>query len=66
MDIRQQIYNEAQRLPDFLAKEVLDFIEYMVSKHRLNVGGENGFKKAQEAVMSDIWDNSEDEVWNDA
>ena len=66
MDIRQQIYNEAQRLPDFLAKEVLDFIEYMVSKHRLNAGGENGLKKAQEAVMSDIWDNPEDEVWNDA
>ena len=66
MDIRQQIYNEAQRLPDLLAKEVLDFIEYMVIKHRLNVNGENGIKKGQEAVMKDIWDNPEDEVWNDA
>jgi hypothetical protein len=66
MDIRQQIYSEAQRLPDFLAKEVLDFIEYIVVKHRLNVQGENGLKKAQEAVMNEIWNNPEDEVWNDA
>ena len=66
MDIRQQIYNEAQRLPDFLAKEVLDFIEYMLIKHRLNVDGENGLKRAQKEVMSDIWDNPEDEIWNDA
>ena len=66
MDIRQQIYNEAQRLPDFLAKEVLDFIEYMLIKHRLKVDGENGLKRAQKEVMSDIWDNPEDEIWNDA
>ena len=26
MEIAQKIYNEAQRLPEFLAREVLDFI----------------------------------------
>lgn len=66
MDIRQQIYSEAQRLPDFLAKEVLDFIGYIVVKHRLNVHRKNGLKEAQEAVMNHVWDNLEDEVWNDA
>ena len=65
MDIKQQIYKEAQRLPEFLAKEVLDFIGYISVKHRLNVHREDGLKEAQEAVMNDIWDNSDDEVWND-
>jgi len=66
MDIRQQINSEAQRLPDFLAKEVLDFIGYIVVKHRLNVQRENGLKEAQGSAMGHIWDNPEDEVWNDA
>lgn len=66
MDIRQQICSEAQRLPDFLAKEVLDFIGYIVQKHRLDFDRANDLKKAQQPVMSQIWDNLEDEVWNDA
>jgi len=48
MDIAQKIYNEAQRLPDFLAQEVLDFIGYIEAKYRLNLVPDNGLKKAQE------------------
>ncbi|EFK11531.1 conserved hypothetical protein [delta proteobacterium NaphS2] len=66
MDIREQIYSETQLLPDSLAKEVLHFIEYIVMRHRLTLQGKNGLKEAQETVMNDIWDNPEDEVWNDA
>ncbi|MCP4576546.1 MAG: DUF2281 domain-containing protein [Deltaproteobacteria bacterium] len=65
MDIAQKIYNEAQRLPESLAREVLDFIGYIESKHRLNSGRTDELKKAQEKVMEHIWDNTDDEVWND-
>ena len=66
MSIRQQIYKQTQWLPDYLAKEVLDFIGYIVAKHRIEVHRENGLTEAQQSVMNHIWDDLEDEVWNDA
>ena len=65
MEIAQKIYNEAQRLPEFLAREVLDFIGYIEAKHRLNLVRNDDLKKAQITVMDNIWDNRDDEVWND-
>lgn len=65
MEIAQKIYNEAQRLPEFLAREVLDFIGYIEAKHRLNLVRNDDLKKAQITAMDHIWDNIDDEVWND-
>jgi len=65
MDIAQEIYKEAQRLPESLAREVLDFIGFIEAKHRLNLMRNHDLKKSQEKVMDDIWDNTDDEVWND-
>lgn len=65
MDLAQKIYNEAQRLPEFLAREVLDFIGYIEEKHRLNLLHSDDLKKAQEKSMTHIWGNPDDEVWND-
>jgi len=65
MDIAKEIYNEAQRLPEFLAREVLFFIGYIEAKHRLNLVRNDDLKKAQEKVMDHIWDNIDDEVWNE-
>ena len=65
MDIAQKIYSEAQRLPEFLAREVLDFIGYIEAKHRLNVRSGDDLKKAQEQVMKHIWNNIDDEIWDD-
>jgi hypothetical protein len=65
MEIAQKIYNEAQRLPEFLAREVLDFIGYIEAKHRLNLVRNNDLKKSQITVMDNIWGNIDDEIWND-
>jgi len=65
MEIAQKIYNEAQQLPEFLAREVLDFIGYIEAKHRLNLVRNNDLKKSQIPVMDNIWDNIDDEIWND-
>jgi hypothetical protein len=65
MDIAEIICREANRLPENLAREVLDFIEYLQFKHDLMDPSTGPMRAAQRKVMDGIWDNSEDEVWNE-
>lgn len=65
MATAQKIYEKALRLPEPLAKEILDFIGYIEMKHGLKDTWPDELIKAQEPVMKQIWDNSEDDVWND-
>jgi hypothetical protein len=65
METALKIYEEARRLPEFLAKEVLDFIGYIEIKHGLKDLMTDELIKSQEPVMNDVWANDEDEVWND-
>ena len=65
MSTAEQIMREIQKLPEPLAREVLDFIEYIESKHGLKDRLAEELKLAQMPTMNHIWDNSEDEVWND-
>ena len=63
MSIAERIFMEAQKLPDTLAQEVLDF-EYIEIKHGLRDWLTEELKQAQEPAMRHVWDNQEDEVWN--
>ena len=65
MDIAQEIYKEVQRLPESLARQVLDFIGFIETRHNLSSMRSNDLKKAQEKAMDNIWANEDDEVWND-
>jgi len=65
MDITELICREANRLPDNLAREVLDFIEYLQFKHDLRDPSTDQMRAAQRKVMDRIWDNPDDEVWNE-
>ncbi|WP_018866178.1 MULTISPECIES: DUF2281 domain-containing protein [unclassified Thioalkalivibrio] len=65
MDIADQIYEEVKRLPEPLSREVLDFIGYLESKHGLSDTPGEDIKKAQETALGSIWENPEDEVWDD-
>jgi len=65
MNITEAICREARRLPEPLAREVLDFIGYLEAKHGLRDAGIEHLKRAQAPVMDHLWDNQEDEVWND-
>jgi hypothetical protein len=60
-----KIMQEVQRLPEPLAREVLDFIGYIELKHGLTDQLSEELKEAQTPAMSHIWDNADDEVWND-
>ena len=65
MKIAEKIYYEAQRLPEHLAQEVLDFIGYIELKHGLKNELDDDSKRAQQPAMRHLWDNADDEVWND-
>lgn len=65
MAIAQKIYEEALKLPEPLAKQVLDFIGYIEMKHGLKDIQTDELIKAQVPVMDQIWSNNEDDVWND-
>jgi hypothetical protein len=62
MNLADKICEQAMDLPEPLAKEVLAFIERIRCKADVAV---NELKKAQEPVMKKIWDNKEDDVWDE-
>lgn len=65
MDIVERIQDELKRLPDTLAQEVLDFIGYLEYRQGLLDLNRDLLKDAQMHSMRKVWDNPEDEVWND-
>ena len=64
MSTAEKIFKEAQKLPDPLAQEVLDFIEYIELKHGLRDRQTEELKQAHVPAMRHVWDNQDDEVWN--
>ena len=64
MSTAERIFKETQKLPDTLAQEVLDFIEYIEIKRGLRDRLTEELKQAQEPAMSHAWDNQDGEVWN--
>ncbi len=66
MAIADRIQEEVQRLPDELAQEVLDFIGYLEFRHGLKQQPTlKDLEGTQEDAMRHVWDNPDDEVWND-
>ncbi len=64
-DIARKIAEEVGRLPDPLAQEVLDFVQYLEYKHGIDSRQIEDLKQAQKPVMDGLWKNESDEVWND-
>lgn len=64
MSIAEQIYEVAKPLPESLALEALHFIEYLSNKNA-DRSEMSDLIRAQEVVMKHVWDNQDDEVWND-
>lgn len=62
MNVADKICEKVRDLPEPLAKEVLDFIERIHGRQDIRV---EELKKAQLPVMNHIWENKEDDVWND-
>ena len=62
MNVADKICEKVRDLPEPLAKEVLDFIERIHGRQDIRI---EELKKAQLPVMNRIWENKEDDVWND-
>jgi len=63
MNTAEIIFNQVKTLSEPMAREVLDFVGYLKGKQEH--GGLDDLMLAQEGALSAIWDNAEDEAWND-
>lgn len=63
MSIADLVYEQVKRLPDQLAREVLDFVGYI--RERRHRSQWNDLMSAQAPSLAALWDNSEDKVWDD-
>ena len=64
MTIADLIYEQAKRLPEHLAREVLDFVGYLAEREQRE--HDRDLMNAQETALTSVWDNSEDEAWDRA
>lgn len=64
MAIAEKIYEAVKPLPEALAREVLDFVEFLRARREQQT--HDNLAAAQTASMIGVWDNPDDEVWNDA
>ncbi|MDW7746953.1 DUF2281 domain-containing protein [Halomonas sp.] len=63
MGTAEQILDELRHLPPALQQEVLDFAHFLRKK---NEGAEEeSLILAQQTSLQGIWDNQDDEAWND-
>jgi len=61
--LADRIYEAVQPLPEHYAQEALDFIQFLLKKAARKDGCD--LTQAQEISMRNIWENEDDEVWND-
>lgn len=64
MTIAELIFELVKKLPDQAAREVLDFVGYM--RDRSERAEWRDLMTAQSASLALLWDNYEDQVWDNA
>jgi hypothetical protein len=64
MSIAEMVYEQVKSLPEPLAREVLDFVGYL--RERQDRQDWRDLMNAQSASLAPIWDNTEDQVWDNA
>ena len=62
MTIAGLIYEQVKKLPDHAAREVLDFVGYL--RNRGERADWRDLMSAQSASLALVWDNIEDQAWN--
>ena len=62
--LTQKILETVSQLPDDQVREVLDFATFVSQRNRLSDW--HDLQNAQLTALTELWDNDEDEVWNEA
>lgn len=62
MAIADLIYEQSKKLPEHLAREVLDFVGYLAERQEREQGRD--LISAQGAALKAVWDNPEDQAWD--
>jgi hypothetical protein len=62
LTIAELIFEQVKKLPDQAAREVLDFVGYI--RERGERADWRDLMNAQSASLAPVWDNPEDQVWD--
>ena len=62
MGIADLVYEQTKKLPEHLAREVLDFIGYLADRQERE--HDRDLMSAQQPALTSVWDNPEDEAWD--
>lgn len=60
--IAKVIYEKVAPMPDTLAQEILDFIDFIAIKHENS--SQEAIQVAQMSSLEQFWGDSKDDVWN--
>jgi hypothetical protein len=63
MTVAEQVYEQAKLLPDALVQEALDFVLFLRARQERKEWRD--MINAQSVALAAVWDNEEDEAWND-
>jgi len=63
MTLAGPVYEQAKLLPEPLAREVLDFVLFLRGRQERREWRD--LMDAQSVALEAVWDNQEDEAWND-
>lgn len=64
MSIADLVYEQIKTLPEPLAREVLDFVAFL--RERRDRAEWRDLMAAQASGLKSVWDNAEDDVWDNA
>ncbi len=62
MGIADLVYEQTKKLPEHLAREVLDFVGYLADRQERE--HDRDLMTAQQPALTSVWDNPEDEAWD--
>lgn len=63
MSLADLIYQHVKAMPEPLALQVLDFAAFLQS--RADTAERRDLQDAQSAGLTSVWDNAEDQVWDE-
>jgi hypothetical protein len=63
MTLADLVYEQVKELPEQLAREVLDFVGYL--RQGRDRDQWRDLMNAQVTGLTTVWDNPEDQVWDD-